>query len=608
MFGRTLEGANSGSFTFTFTNGGQVTTGPLSSSIDDDTGSGHGASDFDILTSTCTGPLAGGASCTVEVRFSPPAGTGGAGFGLNRFGRLRVTDGAVVGQAFLRGSSVNGISISGLPAPISFGSLAGGVTSAPVTLTVANNGATTVSITSMCVTTLGDGCPSGLTRFTVIPGSGPSGCAVGRSLDPGGVCTYTATYNPPVGGPFGFDQVEFIVDASSGAGTRQAANGLALAPAGLALSPADGTPDFPTTVSGETSRITYTVSNTGGVATAMAPAISLGGADPGQYSIANSTCTAALAAAGTAAASCTFDVVFAPTSAGVKTATLSINAGGAATASRTLTGTGIGAALLGISPSAPQTCPARAAGTGNNDGQICTVYTITNGGGSPSQPLSIGVTGDFRIETATSSCVAVPTGAAGAVGSAITTAGPATVTGRVINDTGGPACTTGAAGSTAACGATCTVVVQHVPQSVGADSGTLTVGAAGIASVTGTISSSGISAFQHSATAPAAFTEGTVSFGSFAVGAVTGSNQIINFLNRTAPATSVMTYTITGANAGDFDMQSDSCSGGTFGRGLGCATTIRFLPSAVGARTATLTVTDGTPEHTAVITLNGTGS
>jgi hypothetical protein len=340
----------------------------------------------------------------------------------------------------------------------------------------------------------------------------------------------------------------------------------------------------------------------------MAPAISLGGADPGQYSIANSTCTAALAAAGTAAASCTFDVVFAPTSAGVKTATLSINAGGAATASRTLTGTGIGAALLGISPSAPQTCPARAAGTGNNDGQICTVYTITNGGGSPSQPLSIGVTGDFRIETATSSCVAVPTGAAGAVGSAITTAGPATVTGRVINDTGGPACTTGAAGSTAACGATCTVVVQHVPQSVGADSGTLTVGAAGIASVTGTISSSGISAFQHSATAPAAFTEGTVSFGSFAVGAVTGSNQIINFLNRTAPATSVMTYTITGANAGDFDMQSDSCSGGTFGRGSGCATTIRFLPSAVGARTATLTVTDGTPEHTAVITLNGTGS
>ncbi|MFN7701419.1 MAG: hypothetical protein ACK5U8_26235, partial [Deltaproteobacteria bacterium] len=68
------------------------------------------------------------------------------------------------------------------------------------------------------------------------------------------------------------------------------------------------------------------------------------------------------------------------------------------------------------------------------------------------------------------------------------------------------------------------------------------------------------------------------------------------------------TYTITGANAADFDMQSDTCSGGTFGRGTGCNTTIRFLPSATGARTATLTITDGTAERTAVVTLTGTGT
>jgi hypothetical protein len=55
-------------------------------------------------------------------------------------------------------------------------------------------------------------------------------------------------------------------------------------------------------------------------------------------------------------------------------------------------------------------------------------------------------------------------------------------------------------------------------------------------------------------------------------------------------------------------MQTDNCSGGTFARTAGCGTTIRFLPSATGARTATLTVTDGTPAHTAVVTLNGTGT
>jgi hypothetical protein len=527
----------------------------------------------------------------VAIRHSPPLGSACGGFQY-RQAFWRVTDGTTTLNTLIGAFSNIADALFPNPAQVDFGNQIIGTTSGPMTITVSNGSAVAETIMTA---------PASTTSYTVSANT----CTVSSVVAPGGTCSFQVAF-APTGLP-GFRQELILVRTATGNEMYFIPNGTAIQPAGLSVTP--GTSTLGNVVAGTSATQTLTVSNTGGVATSAAPAITLGGADPAQFSIANNTCTAALAPAGTgAAASCTFDLVFSPTGAGARSATVSVNAGGAAMHMRTATGTGIGAALLGISPSAPQTCPARAAGTGNNDGQICTVYTITNGGGSPSQPLSIGVTGDFRIETATSSCVAVPTGAAGAVGSAITTAGPATVTGRVINDTGGPACTTGAAGSTAACGATCTVVVQHVPQSVGADSGTLTVGAAGIASVTGTISSSGISAFQHSATAPAAFTEGTVSFGSFAVGAVTGSNQIINFLNRTAPATSVMTYTITGANAGDFDMQSDSCSGGTFGRGSGCATTIRFLPSAVGARTATLTVTDGTPEHTAVITLNGTGS
>jgi hypothetical protein len=310
--------------------------------------------------------------------------------------------------------------------------------------------------------------------------------------------------------------------------------------------------------------------------------VTIGGADPSQFTVANNTCTAALAASGTgSASSCTFDVVFAPSGAGARSATLGINAGGAATSSRALSGTGIGAALLGISPSAPQTCADRAAGTGLLDFGVCTTYTVTNGGGSASLPLSLSVTGDFRIQD-NSTCV----------GGSGTGLGLSSIP----------------AGSALAAGSTCTVIVQHAPQTVGADSGTLTVGASGIASVTGTISSNGISAFQHTNTSPGAYTAGTVAFGSVAVGAAVGGNQIISFVNQTDPATRVMTYTITGANAADFDMQSDTCSGGTFGRGAGCATTIRFLPSATGARTATLTITDGSAERTAVVTLTGTGT
>jgi hypothetical protein len=599
QFGDVADGQNSAPHTFTVRNSGDLASGPLTASIvAAPVGAcagyaGGSTTDFwDITASTCTGALAAGSSCTVTIRHSPPTGSdcGGAAF---RTATFRVTDGTSTMNQTIGAWSNDIQNLFPTPSNVDFGNAVIGTTTATMAITVANSATTSRTITTA---------PASTANFQVTGNT----CTVGTVVMAGGTCSFNVAFRPVA--PAGSKQ-EIISVNAGGIVMFFIPNGFAQNPAALSLTPADVATEYPGTVVGQTSTITYTVANTGGVATAMAPAISLGGADPGQYSIANNTCTAALAASGTAAASCTFDVVFAPTSAGVKTvhphaSTLVVTA----TASRTLAGTGIGAALLGISPSAPQTCPARAAGTGNNDGQICTVYTITNGGGSPSQPLSIGVTGDFRIETATSSCVQDPAAAAGAVGSAITTAGPATVTGRVINDTGGPACDTAGSGATTACGATCTVVVQHVPQSVGADSGTLTVGASGIASVTGTISSSGISAFQHSATTPAAFTEGTVSFGTFAVGAVTGSNQIITFLNRTAPATSVMTYTITGTNAADFDMQSDSCSGGTFGRGLGCATTIRFLPSAVGARTATLTVTDGTPEHTAVITLNGTGS
>jgi hypothetical protein len=397
----------------------------------------------------------------------------------------------------------------------------------------------------------------------------------------GGTCTFNVAFAPVA--PAGTKQEDILINTSGGIAMFFIPTGFAQAPAGLSVTPADTTPDFPSTVAGQTSRITYTVSNTGGVATAAAPAVTIGGADPSQFTVANNTCTAALAASGAgSASSCTFDVVFAPTGAGARSATLGINAGGAATSSRALSGTGIGAALLGISPSAPQTCADRAAGTGSLDFGVCTTYTVTNGGGSASLPLSLSVTGDFRIQDS-STCV----------GGSGTGLGLSSIP----------------AGIALAAGSTCTVIVQHAPQTVGADSGTLTVGASGIASVTGTISSNGISAFQHiNTTSPTIpYTRGAVAFPSVAVGAAS-SVPLVEFRNLTDPATRVMTYTITGANAADFDMQVDDCSGRTFAAGATCSTQLRFVPSATGARTATLTITDGTPERTAVVTLTGTGT
>jgi hypothetical protein len=575
FFGFVARGTNSDPYTFTVRNSGDLPSGPLTASIlpafvgdtGCDTGGpgGVGGDYWDVLSTTCSGPLAAGGSCTVTIRSSPPSGSNICDVDND----WRITDGTSSATGRLSMSTLQPDTIFSTPTIVDFGSVIAGTAGPTRTFTVTNGSATARTITSA---------PINIGSFSIASSS----CTVGLVLAPGDACTFTATYAPPLAGPFGLEQALLAVNTSGGLNAISSATGISLRPAGISVTPADTTPDFPSTVAGQTSRITYTVSNTGDVATAAAPAVTIGGADPSQFTVANNTCTAALAASGTgSASSCTFDVVFAPSGAGARSATLGINAGGAATSSRALSGTGIGAALLGISPSAPQTCADRAAGTGLLDFGVCTTYTVTNGGGSASLPLSLSVTGDFRIQD-NSTCV----------GGSGTGLGLSSIP----------------AGSALAAGSTCTVIVQHAPQTVGADSGTLTVGASGIASVTGTISSNGISAFQHTNTSPGAYTAGTVAFGSVAVGAAVGGNQIISFVNQTDPATRVMTYTITGANAADFDMQSDTCSGGTFGRGAGCATTIRFLPSATGARTATLTITDGSAERTAVVTLTGTGT
>jgi hypothetical protein len=65
-FPPTLAGATSAAFSVGFFNTGSTPTGPLSTSLDGDA--------FTIVSDDCTGAaLAGGAACTISVRFSPPA-------------------------------------------------------------------------------------------------------------------------------------------------------------------------------------------------------------------------------------------------------------------------------------------------------------------------------------------------------------------------------------------------------------------------------------------------------------------------------------------------------------------------------------------------------
>jgi hypothetical protein len=526
-FGSALVGANTGYITFTVTNTGTLTSAAITTSLT------TGAADYDLGTSTCTGTLAGGASCTVQVRFSPST-TG------TRNGNLRVTDGTGAGTANATlsgtGASVNSFTIT--PNPYDFGSTPGGTPVGPVTFTAVNNGggpAAGVTVVSSSA------------RYLV------SGSTCTGTIAGGASCTFNVTYSPPAGGPHGNDIATVNVNTTTGGYTAGALalTGRSLAPAALDLTP-NSTVNYGNVATGRSGARTFTVTNTGGVNTTAAPTLSLGGANPSQYAIVGSTCTAPLAGG----ASCTFSLEFRPTTIGAKNASITATAG-ALSDTTNVTGSGVLDASLGINITAPQTCADHAAGTNTT----CVNYTITNGGDVPTTALTVAVTGDFTMATGSGLCQ----------------------TGQILNG-----------------GASCTARVVHSPSDVGADAGVMTISATIGGSVTGNISSNGISAFSH--------TGGSANLGSTAVTGG-GTQQTLTFTNAaTTTTTGILFYSMSGANAADFDIVGGDCVGGTEIGGGTCTLIVEFAPSATGSRAATLTVGDGTAAKTAVVSLTGTGT
>ncbi len=103
----------------------------------------------------------------------------------------------------------------------------------------------------------------------------------------------------------------------------------------------------------------------------------------------------------------------------------------------------------------------------------------------------------------------------------------------------------------------------------------------------------------------ASLSPSAVGFGSQTT-STTSPGQTVTLTNTGSSALTISGVAVTGANAGDFG-QTNTCPG-TLAAGASCTATVRFTPSAVGSRTASLSITDdasGTP-HT--VALSGTGA
>jgi|GEM_PF-170058 len=154
-------------------------------------------------------------------------------------------------------------------------------------------------------------------------------------------------------------------------------------------------------------------------------------------------------------------------------------------------------------------------------------------------------------------------------------------------------------GQTVAPGGSCTVDVSFKPLIKGLRTGTLSFndnapGSPQTVSLTGTGTA-------------ASFNPTSVNFGTITVG-MTSSVQNITVTNVAASGTMKFTSpaTITGTNASDFMIQSNNCTSLTPGQS--CTIGVTFTPSAIGPRSANLSVSDNGGGSPQLVPLSGSGT
>ena len=151
--------------------------------------------------------------------------------------------------------------------------------------------------------------------------------------------------------------------------------------------------------------------------------------------------------------------------------------------------------------------------------------------------------------------------------------------------------------TTLAAGASCKISVTFTPTVLGANTGTLNVDDSSSTSPqTAQLSGSGVY--------PAALSSSALAFGNQFVNTTSAVKVITLQNNQTVP------LTIAGiSTSGDF-AQTSNCpiSPGTLAAKLSCKISVTFTPTALGARTGTLTVSDSASNSPQTTTLSGTGT
>ena len=436
--------------------------------------------------------------------------------GRGRPGRRHpVGDGRPGGTATtaLQGTGVTPAALSIGQATFDFGQVPDGTTSGHQTFTVTNTGQATSGTVALSLSGPNAG------AFAI------DGTTCGAALPGGGSCTVAVQFAP---GSTGTLTASMSATAAPGGTAAAALQGEGQAVAALSIDPT--TADFGQTPIGVTSAAsTFTVTNTG-QATSGAVAVSLGGTNASYFTIASSTCAAALAPGD----SCTVTVTFDSFYTGTDTASLTATAAPGGSASVSLTAQAITPAYYQI-PNPP------------NFGDVFV------GASTPDQTLT--VTDEGQQTTGT-----------------LHVALGGTDPGDYVIDSN--TCTT------LASGASCSIGVHFSPAHVGDRPATLTVSSSPGTIATVQLDGTGVQTLNVS---PA-----SNGFGNQLQGTTTAAST---FTVTNYGATPLTFQTLIGTDSGnDFPVTADNCVGATLNQGASCTIHIAFDADNLGAHSSIETV------------------
>jgi trimeric autotransporter adhesin len=502
--------------------------------------------DFARQGGTCGTAVATGLSCTVIVAFTPTAA--GA-----RTGSLSIAHaGTLTPVAIaLSGTATGGGAPPPTPAPIAsmspasltLASTAVGSTSAAQNIAVSNSGNAGLVISSIAASA----------EFAVVGGT----CSPGGTVAAGSGCVVSVAM-VPTGAAGARSGTLTVVHNAAGSPGNVGLIGTATAAAApvASISAALG---FGSLNVGSTSTAqTITLSNTGNAALTLGT-LSTGSPD---FTINGGTCVAGGTVA--VAGNCTVNVSFTPTTAGARSANLTMthNAAGLSSGAG-LSGMGVAlSAVIGVSPttlSFSQTLNAASAAqtvTVSNTGNAALVLSALS--------LSGAQASEYQIATGTT-CVAG---------------------GSVLANT------------------SCLLKLVFTPTATGARTASLSLTHNASSSPSNiALNGTGTATPQPAISLNAA----SLTFASQTLGSVSAA-QTVTVTNSGAATLTFSGLSLTGVAATDFTRSGTCSAAGALAVGGSCTVGFTFTPGAVGLRSATLSLTSDASNGAAALSLSGTGA